>query len=51
MSDIVYEIATDLFLDTGICISPKVINQKQYNHLRNIGNDFILNVISEGIAL
>ena len=51
MCDLVYGIATDILLDYEVCISPKVINLKDYNHLRNIGNPFIKNVIREGIAV
>lgn len=49
--DIVYEIATDILLETGVCVSPKVITKEEYNHLHNVGNLFLKNVIREGIAI
>lgn len=51
MCDVVYGIATDIFLETEVCISPKVISRKEYKHLHNSGNPFIKNVIREGIAI
>jgi predicted nucleotidyltransferase len=51
ISDVVYGIATDVLLETGVCISPKVINRKQYRHLSKIGAPFLRNVIREGIAV
>ena len=50
-SDMVYEIATDILLETGVCISPKVITKKEYTYLHNVGNLFLKNVIREGIAI
>ncbi|HIE29184.1 TPA: nucleotidyltransferase domain-containing protein [Candidatus Poribacteria bacterium] len=49
--DVVYGIATDILLETEICVSPKVISQKEYTRLYNNGNPFIENVIREGIVL
>lgn len=49
--DVVYGIATDVLLETEICVSPKVISQKEYTRLHNNGNLFIRNVIREGIVL
>jgi hypothetical protein len=51
MGDVVYGIATDILLETNVCISPKVINRKEYNHLYNIGTPFIKHVVQEGIAI
>ncbi|SRR3989338_1702818 len=50
-SDMIYGIATDILIETGVCVSPKVITKEEYNHLRNIGNIFLKNVIREGIAI
>ncbi|OGW03240.1 MAG: hypothetical protein A2Z59_07740 [Nitrospinae bacterium RIFCSPLOWO2_02_39_17] len=50
-SDMIYEIATDILIETGVCVSPKVITKKEYNYLHNIGNLFMKNVIREGIAI
>ncbi|MEW5768219.1 MAG: nucleotidyltransferase domain-containing protein [bacterium] len=49
--DVVYGIATDILLETEVCISPKVINRKEYNHLYNMGAPFIKNIIREGITV
>lgn len=49
MCDVVYGIATDILLETEVCISPKVISRKEYNRLYNSGNPFIKNVIREGL--
>ena len=51
MSDAVYSIVTDIMLETEICISPKVISQKDYTRLYSDRNPFIENVIREGIVL
>ena len=50
-SDAVYSIVTDILLETDVCISPKVISQKEYTRLHNNGNPFIENVTREGIVL
>ena len=49
--DVVYGIATDILLETEVCISPKVISRKEYNHLYDMENSFIKNVIREGITV
>ncbi len=51
MSDTVYSIVTDILLETEVCISPKVISQKEYTRLYNNENPFIKNVIREGVVL
>ncbi|MBE0477500.1 nucleotidyltransferase domain-containing protein [Candidatus Aerophobetes bacterium] len=51
MRDVIYDIATDVLLETEVCISPKVINRKEYEYLSNIGAPFITNVIREGITV
>lgn len=51
MCDVVYDIATDILLETEVCISPKVISRKKYNYLYNMENPFIKNVIREGITV
>jgi len=43
MCDVVYGIATDILLETEVCISPKVINRKEYDHLYDTENPFIKN--------
>ena len=49
--DVVYGIATDILLETEVCISPKVISRKEYNRLYDMENSFIKNVIREGITV
>jgi len=51
MCDVVYDIATDILLETEVCISPKAISRKEYNNLYNSGNPFIKNVLREGITV
>ncbi len=51
MCDVVYDAATDILLETEVCISPKVINKKQYNDLYNRCTPFINNIIREGITV
>lgn len=49
--DIVYSIATDALLEDDVSISPKVISLKEYYRLQNVENNFIKNVIREGITV
>ena len=49
--DIVYDIATDILLETGVCLSPKIITQKDYSRLSEIGIPFIKNVSRDGISI
>lgn len=51
ISDVIYGIATDIFLEDEIYLSSKVINNKKYNHLFKMKNPFIKNVIREGINI
>jgi len=51
LRDVVYGIATDILLETEVCISPKVISQTQYDHLYEMESPFIRNVIQDGIIL
>ncbi len=50
-SDVIYSIVTDILLEDGICISPKIINKKDYDRLYKMGTPFIRNVIREGITI
>jgi len=51
MSDAIYGVATDILLEDEVCISPKVINKKDYDRLRKMKTPFIRNIIREGIAI
>lgn len=44
-------ISSDVLLDTGVVISPKVFSQEQYHQLRSWGEPLLLNIEREGIAL
>lgn len=49
--DKVYQIATNLLLETDVCISPKVISRRQFLRLRKEETPFIQNVMREGMAV
>lgn len=51
MRNVIYDIATDILLEDGICISPKVINKKDYGYLCKTKTPFIKNVIREGVTI
>ena len=51
LSDRVYEIVTDLLLESGVCISPKIISKKQYDDLLREDSPFIRNVIRDAVAV
>lgn len=51
MCDVVYDIVTDILLETEVCISPKVITREEHDYLYSSGNPFIKNVIREGIPV
>ncbi len=49
--DVIYSIVTDILLEDEICISPKVINKRDYDYLYKMRTPFIKNVIREGITI
>ena len=49
--DTVYDIATDILLQTDICISPKVISKNTFDRLRKESSSFIRNVSRDAIAV
>ena len=51
LCDQVYEIATDLLLETGVCISPKIISASQYRRLQEEEAPFVRNVIRDSVAI
>ncbi len=51
LSDIVYDIATDILLEDEICISPKVISKSIYDNLNHIKTPFIKNIEKDAIAI
>ena len=50
-SDLVYEIATDILIDNGISISPKVISERTFKIQKKRGVSFIENVIRDGVTV
>jgi predicted nucleotidyltransferase len=51
VSDLVYEIVTDILIEKGISISPKVISEKFFRDQTKEGIPFIKNVIREGVTV
>jgi predicted nucleotidyltransferase len=51
VSDVIYDIATDILLEDGAFISPKVISEKDYKRLSKLRVPFIKNVAREGITI
>ena len=49
--DTVYDIATDTFLQTDLCISPKVISQNRFAQLCKENAFFIRNISRDAIAV
>lgn len=51
IADKVYGVATDLMLETGVCLSPKVVSRRQYKELTADRTPFLLNIEREGLAV
>ncbi len=51
LCDRVYEVATDLLLETGVCISPKIVSVNQYHQLLEENAPFVRNVIRDAVAI
>lgn len=51
ISDVIYSIVTDILLEDGISISPKVMGRKDYDPLYKMGTPFIRNVVRDGISI
>jgi len=49
--DTVYDIATDILLQTNVCISPKVISESKFGQLRKEGAPFIRNIYKDVIVV
>ena len=49
--DTVYDIATDILLQTDLCISPKIISKGKFNQLRKENTSFICNVSRDAITV
>ena len=51
LCDKVYDIATDLLLETGVCISPKIISANRFRQLQEEEAPFVRNVIRDAVAM
>ena len=51
LADQVYGVATDLLLETGISLSPKVLSREEYGRLMREETPFLMNVVAEGLAV
>ncbi|MFQ6035886.1 MAG: hypothetical protein ACE5NM_08585, partial [Sedimentisphaerales bacterium] len=51
ISDTVYDIATDIFLHTDLCISPKVISKNIFEKLQKEKTSFIRNINRDAITV
>jgi len=51
ISDTVYDIATDIFLQTDLCISPKVISKNIFDKLQKEKTSFIRNINRDAITV
>ena len=51
ISDTVYDIATDIFLQTDLCISPKVISKSIFDKLQKENTSFIRNISRDAITV
>lgn len=49
--DTVYDVATDILLQTNVCISPKVISKNRFNQLSKTGTCFIRNISRDTITV
>jgi len=49
--DTVYDIATDILLQTDLCISPKVISKNIFDRLKKESSSFIHNVSRDAIIV
>lgn len=51
LSDRVYEVATDLLLESGVLISPKTISLNRFELLLEEGAPFLTNVIQDAVTV
>lgn len=51
IADSVYSVATDILLDTGISLSPKVLSLKDYERMKESSMPFYANVSKEGVSV
>lgn len=51
IADTVYGVATDVLLETGFSLSPKVVSLKEYERMKESPMPFYENVLKEGISV
>lgn len=51
LCDTVYNVATDLFLETDLYLSAKVISKERFDQLREEGTPFLRNVSKDAISV
>jgi predicted nucleotidyltransferase len=51
MRDAVYNVATDILLQSDICISPKVISRQRFARLREEGTSFMHHISKDAITV
>jgi len=49
--DKVYDVTTDMLLQTDVCISPKVISKSRFDQLCKEGTSFIHNISKDAITI
>ncbi|MFO7870669.1 MAG: nucleotidyltransferase domain-containing protein [Kiritimatiellia bacterium] len=49
--DKVYDITTDLLLETGICISAKTVSRNKFEEMCRGGSSFANNVVRDGVPI
>jgi predicted nucleotidyltransferase len=49
--DEVYDVATDILLQSDVCISPKVISKNKFDQMSKEGTSFVHNVSRDAITI
>ena len=49
--DKVYDVATDILLQSDVCISPKVISKNKFDQMNKEGASFVHNVSRDAITI
>ena len=49
--DKVYDVATDILIQSDVCISPKVISKNKFNQMSKEGTSFVHNVSRDAITI
>jgi predicted nucleotidyltransferase len=49
--DKIYAVATRLLLDTGVCISPKVVSRALFDRMKRDGMSFAGNIMKDAVAI